>query len=117
MNKLLYLAGPYSNDPVGNYALHQEFAAELLLRNFLVVSPIIQCHELAGRYGMPVDYIFWRQYNHALIDKSDGLVVMKVPGWQDSAGTQGEIGYAETHQIPWYLTALTDIPRLSNNMF
>ena len=100
MNKLIYLAGPYSYNPEGAFELHMKYAAHFLAQDIIIFSPIVHNHPLATTHFLPKDYLFWTNYNRALLLKCDELWVTTEPGWEESKGTLHEISIAESHKIP-----------------
>jgi hypothetical protein len=69
--------------------------AWLLRQGIWTFSPIVHCHELAKRHSFPRDFLFWQNYNFAMLGASRGLFVLKLPGWQQSKGVAGEIAKAK----------------------
>jgi len=99
-----YLAGPYSDDPMGRYDEHIRALAHLIKAGIHVYSPIAHCHSVAARYGLPKDAAFWEDYNFAMIRPSNGLIVLLLPAWEKSKGTVGEIRYCKECGMPvWSL--------------
>lgn len=93
-----YLAGPYSGtheQENARFIIHEQVTAYLLNRNVHVYSPIVHCYGMTRKYGLPRDARFWKEYNQTMIIPSAGLIVLKIPGWEESEGTQGEIIFAE----------------------
>jgi hypothetical protein len=43
---------------------------------------------------MPVPHDFWRDWNHAMIYSSQGIIVFQIEGWNTSRGVKDEIDYA-----------------------
>ena len=92
---LTYLCSPYSHrDPRvmhDRYLAAARACADMLMRREWTFSPIVHCHEMAMRHGMPTDFGFWRDYNAAMLRKVDRLVVLCLDGWRDSVGVAGEL--------------------------
>jgi hypothetical protein len=63
-------------------------------------SPIVHAHAAAKQYEMPTDFAFWRAYNEAMLASSHGLIVLTLPGWQDSKGVTAEIEFALARKLP-----------------
>ena len=93
-----YLASPYShvdfNVMQRRFEATERALAWLLKRKIWAYSPIVQCHVLAQRYALPTDAAYWRQYNEAMMRGSEGILVLLLGGWRDSAGVAAEIRYA-----------------------
>jgi len=94
-----YLASPYTH--ADEQVMQQRFeAAErclhwLLQKQIWTYSPIVHCHALAKRYGLPKDHLFWKTYDRAMIVPSRGILVLMIDGWKTSSGVTDEIVYAE----------------------
>jgi len=93
-----YLASPYS-DPepevmVQRFRDTMQAAHWCLTHDMIVFSPIVHCHQMAVRYGLPRDYDFWQKYNEAMIGASGGILVLLIDGWFDSKGVRSEVDLA-----------------------
>lgn len=101
---MIYLASPYSNpDPLivrNRFLLVEQATAELIKQKLFVWSPIVHCHELATKFGLPTDAAFWAEYNFDFIRRSDAVFVLKIPGWDESKGVKMEISLANAAFIP-----------------
>ncbi len=89
-----YLASPYSKYPGGVDAAYEEacwIAGRLWKAGVPVFCPIIQTHSLSKMVDLPATFEFWASYDHTMIAASDGMIIAKMPGWQDSVGIQAEI--------------------------
>ena len=103
MSNLIYLAGPYSANRERFYQIHLDCTAHLLKQGQLVFSPIAHCHDAAAKHSMPTDFLFWFEYNKAMLSRCDQLYIIDVPGWQESRGVQGEITVARSLNKPVFL--------------
>lgn len=101
----LYLASPYTSD---NFLLMQTryelslFATALLTElNFEVYSPIVYTHIIAHRYKIkPDDSAFWVALDTGYINHwATGMVVLKLPGYQESSGISKEIQIAAENKM------------------
>jgi hypothetical protein len=96
----LYLASPYSHkDPqVVNtrFLLAERVTAELLKTERFVYSPIVHCHEIARKFNLPTDAAFWMNYNKAMLAEASDLLILCLPGWQESVGVNMEIDFAKS---------------------
>lgn len=94
-----YLASPYSHDnPLmmeARYFAVRAYTASLLAQRIWVYSPIVHCHELATRHNLPKDAAFWREYNEAMLETADQLIVLQLAGWEESKGVSHERVFAE----------------------
>jgi hypothetical protein len=106
MNKgeLLYLACPYidKNREVMLERVKKvdKLTATLLSKGFYIFSPISHCHHLAEEAKLPGDWNFWEGYDRAMIKACKGLLVFKLPGWEQSVGVNAEILIAKELELP-----------------
>ena len=96
---MFFLSGPYSH-PNGavryaRFKVMQEATAILALEGINVYSPIVHWHETADEYDLPTDAHWWRKMNFDSLNRSDGMYVLTMPGWDDSDGVQMELGWAK----------------------
>jgi len=93
-----YLASPYSHADLAIMDERHDAAMCCVhwhLKNHIwVYSPIVHCHELARRYYLPRDYDFWETYNKVMLFNSNRLIILTLPGWDDSKGVKGEVDFA-----------------------
>ncbi len=100
---MIYLASPYSDpDPLVRKARYEaacDRAALMLADGRLVYAPVVYGHALAER-GLPGDWAFWEQHNHAMLSRSTSLLILTLPGWQESEGVRAEIAIARSLGLP-----------------
>jgi hypothetical protein len=99
--KIFYLASPYHHERVAvrrrRYRETVRAAAGLMARGTRVFSPITHNHALVetGLINAGADYAarwrFWRLYDFAMLGRCDGLLVLTIPGWQQSQGVNAEL--------------------------
>jgi hypothetical protein len=100
MGKRIYLAGPYSHldRDVRLERFHRlnEVAAKFMQspEDHVVFSPISMTHPIAEQHELPLNWEFWERNDRAFIDWCELLVVVKLPGWQESVGVKAEIAIA-----------------------
>jgi hypothetical protein len=98
----VYLATPYSHpDAFVREQRHREaaqFLAWCLFNGIWAYSPIV--HTAAVANGLPYTYEFWHPYNCAMIRASRGLYVLRIDGWEKSAGIAAEIAFAKEIGLP-----------------
>lgn len=109
----VYLASPYSHkDPFvreWRYLRTMRELGRLLRRGLIVYSPIVHCHELAKIADLPRDAKFWERYNFRMIDAASQLLVLMLPGWEESVGIADEVKHAEeTKKHILYIEESTD---------
>lgn len=106
-DQFYYLASPYTNpDPdVVSYNYEQVLIYSWLLhqKGLHHFCPIAHCHEVASRYGMPTDYLFWQEFADCFIIPSRGIIIAAIPGWEQSRGIQHERRRATQLKKPIYL--------------
>lgn len=104
---MIYLASPYTADPVNLFSRTQKLTARLLKHGHHIYSPIVHCHELAQQYDLPTDFKFWQAYNFDLLARADQIWVAWLDGWSKSKGVRGELSEACRLSKPWYLVDMT----------
>ena len=96
---LYYLASPYSHAEtlvrVMRYELIVAIAADLIKEGYNLIEPIAMCHEKSDRYQLKGSYEFWQNRDRDFIRRSDGVIVVTLPGWDQSIGVIDEIAYAK----------------------
>jgi len=99
-----YLATPYSKYPAGIDAAHQhacEAAALLIGAGVRVYSPIAHTHPIAIHGKMdPFDHNIWIPADQPFMDAAGGLLVCRLPGWEESTGITYEIEAFEDADKP-----------------
>jgi hypothetical protein len=94
---MIYLAQPYSDrDPAVREHRFREacrVTAALVHAGHVVFSPVVHSHFLA-EHGLPSTWAFWRKQDEVFLERADSLVVLMLPGWQESVGVRGEIEIA-----------------------
>ena len=81
-----------------------ERVAVMLKEGVMAYSPIVHSHVMAESFNMPKEYSHYQKLDRHFIDLSDGIFVLKMPGWERSEGIQDEIAYAtETGKPITYL--------------
>lgn len=99
MKRLIFLASPYTHpDPAvreARYLGAVAAVARYMKEGFHVYSPIAHSHPAAVEHELPTDKFFWESFNANILGRCDEVWVLKLPGWADSAGVQGEISLAQ----------------------
>jgi hypothetical protein len=97
---VIYLAAPYTHDDV--YTREERFLLSCRACAFAmnvwgvnITSAIVFTHPLLTRYPMPVEWEFWAKYDETIIDTSDEVWVLCIPGYTNSVGTNAEIKLAK----------------------
>lgn len=102
--KLIYLAVPYThpNPDVQQLRFEQvtAVAADIMKAGHYVFSPVTHCHPIAKLGTLPTDWTFWKGFDVRMLTLCDELVVLCLPGWQESRGIWEERQLATTLNIP-----------------
>ena len=116
---LAYLAAPYSDpDKQVVEARIKAFCiadAALMKRDIMTVSPLLKCLIL-GYSDLPSDWNYWQDYSINLLALCDYMIVLRIPGWKESSGVQGEIEMAKSLIIPVYYVNPEDINEFDPNV-
>ena len=94
---LSYLASPYSgthDQRRERFLEARRFVVASFKDGVHVLSPIMIWHEASLRFDLPTDAAAYANFNHALFRACASLLVLKLPGWEKSAGIAMEIGWA-----------------------
>ena len=122
MPRIVYVAGPYTSRATGRATRYHEqalrakvltrYAAELMQREgCAVLSPVTHGHAIWTAGGCEADPGFeaWLAINRAMMDAANELHVVRLAGWEYSAGVAFELADFERRGIDpkW-----VDLPRL-----
>ncbi len=101
MRRIYYLASPYHHDRIAvrrkRYREAVHAAAKLMAAGRRVFSPIVHNHPLVetGLITSNGDYAtrwrFWSVYDFAMLARCHGLLVLQLPGWEQSRGIAAEM--------------------------
>lgn len=69
-------------------------ASELMRMGTKVFSPIAHTHPIT-KYGLPLGWDYWSQYDRWFIERCDNAIVLRLDGWEESKGVQAEIVMAK----------------------
>lgn len=101
---LVYLACPYSHPDrdvrLARFEAANKAASVLMRQGMKVFSPISHTHSIAEAGELPLGWEFWNDYDRAFIERSCKVIVLRIDGWQQSAGVTAEIAIAEELSIP-----------------
>jgi nucleoside 2-deoxyribosyltransferase len=101
---MIYLASPYTAKTKElqeeKYQSVLRLCGKLLKERHNVWSPIVHCHTMAVLFDLPTDFVFWKQYNHDFIRRSDAVWIACIDGWEQSKGVADEIEFANLLGIP-----------------
>jgi hypothetical protein len=103
-NHLFYIAAPYThtNPDVVQFRIRSvnAFCADLFAKGVHLFSPLSMCHPIAMSHNLPTDALYWHAYNRKMCNLCSHLVVLMLPGWQESLGVQCEIDLFFTSKKP-----------------
>lgn len=95
VGKAVYVCTPYTKYAHGHDAAAYDAAevtARLMEIGIAAFSPIVHSHQVArvGRLDK-IDTDFWQRMDAPWVRLAEACVVVKMPGWEESAGVQHEI--------------------------
>ena len=94
-----YLVIPYTHKSkeVENFrAMMSDFIfAELSKAGRTVIAPVTMCHNASRTFGMPTDWKFWQRIDSELLKVCDRLLVVQLPGIENSVGVKAEVELAK----------------------
>lgn len=101
---MIYLASPYSSGLPSvvqeRYLKTIQFTMMLLQQEVPVFSPIAYIHPFATAAKMPTDAETWMNFNIQFLRRADSIYVLRLMGWDQSAGVQAEVKLARALNIP-----------------
>lgn len=107
MNKLIYLAIPYTYNPDESFDIANEVAAILMTDGDIVFSPVSHSHKIADYLPekMRFSQTFWMNQDLPILNKCDELYLVKIGKngnklINESKGCQSEIKCAIENNIP-----------------
>lgn len=90
----IYIAIPYSNvNKEESFRLSNKIAAEQYKKGHIVYAPISHSHPIAVQEGLPGGFDFWENIDFEFIRWCDYIILVKMPGWEKSAGVSRELEY------------------------
>jgi len=109
MSGFIYLCSPYSSPfPAvreARYLAARKAAAKLNAEGRPCFSPIAHSHPmLEDEPGLGVAFEAWRVLDEAMIAACSEVVVLKLPGWDESEGITSELRMAYEIDVPvWFM--------------
>jgi hypothetical protein len=104
--KIVYLAGPYSKGSasvrLARFNAITHVAAKLISDKRVVFSPLTMTHPIdlelsSDGYTLESDY--WVTFDEAFMGFCEELFILKLPGWNESAGIKREAAYFQERGI------------------
>jgi nucleoside 2-deoxyribosyltransferase len=100
---IAYLAAPYSHpDPeVKKWRLETvaKIACALFKRGIWVFSPLTHNMTIDVN-GINGTWQQWGEFDLEMLSRCDKLIILKLPGWEESKGVQDEVEYAKKLGLP-----------------
>lgn len=119
MKKLYYLASPFTSREqckvlARNVERHRtdlamRASAKLLFDGVHNFSPINYNGHWLDYFQVPGDWAFWESFDKNLVKRMDGIIVLKLDGWETSTGVNAEIEFANSLQLPVYFFTYEEI--------
>ena len=107
---LVYLASPYAHPSAAVREARLEavryVCGQMVNQGKVVMAPLVYLGELASKGVHPPQG--WYAFDLQLLARSDELLVLQLPGWEDSKGVLVEIAGAQTKGMPVRLLSLDD---------
>lgn len=110
----IYLASPYTHPEAATRESRVKeatrVAAFLMRKGHTVFSPITHGHAVAEHLppALAEDHEFWMRQCRPMLEVSDVLIILPLPGWHQSAGIREERRWAEELQLEelfWSITS------------
>lgn len=104
--KLIYLAAPYTSSSqqtqIDRVERASRVAASLMEDGLVVYSPITHGHHIQPHFTQPHSHDWWMEQCLPILRRCDALLVLTIPGWQQSKGVGEEILAARGSRLPVY---------------
>lgn len=112
-HSLWYLASPYSKYEGGLEKAFQDVAkvaAALMRAGVHVFAPITHSHPIAMEGKLDAkDHNFWLTHDVLHLERCYGLIVARMPGWENSTGVNFEMRWCDEHDRPIVFLDVDDI--------
>lgn len=105
-----YIASPYThNDPMVRQRRFEkalDFTVWLALKyRMWGFSPIGHSHHMSSLHPeLPYTFEFWDNWNRAMIRPAVSMIVLQIPGWEESKGIAAEMEYCKEIGKPVYMS-------------
>ena len=107
----IYLASPYAHPSPAVREARLEAAryvcGQMVDAGKIVMSPLVYLGELAYKGVHPPQG--WYAFDLQLLARCDELLVLQLPGWEDSRGVLVEIAGAQARGMPVHLMSLDEV--------
>ena len=112
---ITYLASPYSHPSrevvAGRYVRACDAAGRLMVKGYVVFSPIAHSHSIERQMGRVNTGDFWHTQDEPILRLCSRLVVLMLDGWRESRGIAWEIEVAKEMGIPIEYMEIDSISR------
>lgn len=112
-NSYIYIASPYNHIELSvRIARANEaasFCAQMMNQDFIVYSPIVHNHPVAMVGDLGRDWDYWKRFDTVMLEKSIGLIILKIPGFAQSKGVAAELMIASELNLPVYRAELINM--------
>ena len=99
-----YLACPYSHPDPQIKAMRLQCATatafHLIKQGIYVYSPLTHNMTTIDALGIHGHWDTWKTFDFAMISRCDKLIVLTLPGWEESRGVMDEIDFAHKIGLP-----------------
>ncbi|WP_271079173.1 DUF1937 family protein [Aurantiacibacter sp. MUD61] len=104
---IIYLGGPYTHSDqavkVDRYEKVTKAAAHLIEKKLIVYSPLTMTHPIdvimAGE-GETLGSDYWVAFDEAFMEHCCGMIVLQLPGWDQSSGVKREVEFFQDKGLP-----------------
>lgn len=112
MTEIIYVGGPYSNNApvskgpssaekrIARFNAVTELARQLIEQGKFVYSPLTMTHPIDVRMKHDPGSDFWVDLDEAFMQHCSSMIVLMLPGWDESSGLKREIAYFESRGLP-----------------
>lgn len=111
---LYYLASPFTHTQKEIMRMRTEIAIDVSIKlvnaDYIIFSPIAYNGSWIDK-GVRGDWEFWKEFDLKIISKCEGVIVLTMPGWENSVGVTEEVEFAKEMAIPVYYLS----PEQANN--
>lgn len=112
-SELMYLACPYSHPDLAVKQMRHEMVNRIALKfhqqGKFVYSPLTHNVPLMQQDLTTSNWNFWGSFDKLMLSKCDKLLVVPLPGWEESRGVSAEIALAKELNLPIEIINLEEL--------
>jgi len=101
---MIYIASPYTHpDPEvrkKRYLQVHHYTRTCMDMGEVVFSPIVYGHEFTGGNEAAISHHYWQRFNEHILINATQMRILKLKGWEESAGIKAELDFAQRNNIP-----------------